>query len=76
MQRVWRCRDKLRTSGLLALTQGIPGFDWEGTTIDLLPAALADVALDEYIEARAVFSWLCDPANRSPWQEDLRTTDD
>ncbi|MEP6654130.1 MAG: hypothetical protein ABJA82_12275, partial [Myxococcales bacterium] len=76
MERVWRCRDKLRTSGLLALTKGIPGFEWEGTTIDELPAALADVVLDEYVEARAIFSWLCDPANRSPWQEDLRTADD
>lgn len=76
MERVWRCRDKLRTSGLLALTKGIPGFEWEGTTIDELPAALADVVLDEYVEARAIFSWLCDPANRSPWQEDLRTIDD
>jgi antitoxin component YwqK of YwqJK toxin-antitoxin module len=73
MERTWRCRDKLNTSGLLALTKGVPGFDWEGTSIDLIPAALADVVLAEYVEARAVFSWLCDPANRSPWQDDLRT---
>ena len=72
LERAWRCRDKLNTAGLLALTKGIPGFEWEGTSIDLIPAALAAVALDEYVEARAVFSWLCDPANRSPWQEDLR----
>jgi hypothetical protein len=72
LERAWRCRDKLNTSGLLALTKGIPGFEWEGTSIDLIPAALASVALDEYVEARAVFSWLCDPENRSPWQEDLR----
>ncbi len=76
MERVWRCRDKLRTSGLMALTKGIAGFEWEGTTIDQLPAPLADVPLDEYVEARAIFSWLCDPANRSPWQEDLRVIDD
>ncbi|MES1172536.1 MAG: hypothetical protein ABUL77_04815 [Bacteroidota bacterium] len=75
MERTWRCRDKQTTSGLLALTKGIPGFDWEGTPIDLVPTALVDVALDEYLEARAVFSWLCDPANRSPWQDDLRGTD-
>ena len=75
VERTWRCRDKLRTSGLLALTKGVPGFDWEDTQIDLVPAALADVALDEYLEARAVFSWLCDRANRSPWQNDLRDSD-
>ncbi len=75
MERTWRCRDKLNTSGLLALTKGIPGFDWEGTPIDLVPATLAEVALGEYLEARAVFSWLCDPANRSPWQDDLRGAD-
>ncbi|MBC8133379.1 MAG: hypothetical protein H7X95_10400 [Deltaproteobacteria bacterium] len=76
MERTWRCRDKLQTSGLLALTKGIAGFDWEGTPIDLVPSAFADVALDEYLEARAVFSWLCDTANRSPWQDDLRTVDE
>lgn len=75
VERTWRCRDKLRTSGLLALTKGVPGFDWEDTQIDLVPAALADVALDQYLEARAVFSWLCDRANRSPWQNDLRDGD-
>ncbi len=75
MERSWRCRDKLQTSGLLAMTKGIPGFDWEGSPIDLVPGALVDVALDEYIEARAVFSWLCDGANRSPWQDDLRAGD-
>jgi hypothetical protein len=72
IERSWRCRDKLQTSGLLAMTKGIPGFDWEGRPIDLVPSALADVALDEYVEARAVFSWLCDGANRSLWQDDLR----
>ena len=75
MERTWRCRDKLNTSGLLALTKGVPGFDWEGTPIDLVPSTLAEVPLGEYVEARAVFSWLCDRSNRSPWQDDLRTAD-
>lgn len=75
LQRVWRCRDKLNTSGLLAMTKGVPGFDWEGTAIDLLPKALVDVPLGEYLERRAMFAWLCDPANRSPWQDDLRADD-
>jgi antitoxin component YwqK of YwqJK toxin-antitoxin module/tetratricopeptide (TPR) repeat protein len=56
VERTWRCRDRLNTGGLLALTKGIPGFDWEGTPIDLVPAVLVDVALDEQLEARAVFS--------------------
>jgi hypothetical protein len=73
MQRAWRCRDRLNTSGLLALTKGIPGFDWEGESIDLVPVALIDVTLEEYLERRAVFAWLCDPANRSLWQDDLRS---
>ena len=72
LERAWRCHDKMNTSGLLAITKGIPGFEWEGTEIDLIPSALVPLALGEYIEARAVFSWLCDPMNRSPWQEDLR----
>lgn len=75
LQRAWRCRDKLNTSGLLAMTKGVPGFDWEGTPIDLLPKALVDVPLGEYLERRAMFAWLCDPANRSPWQDDLRGDD-
>jgi hypothetical protein len=72
MERTWRCQDKRSSSGLLALTRGIPGFDWAGTPIDLVPAVLVDVATDEYLEARAVFTWLCDPFNRSLWQIDLR----
>jgi hypothetical protein len=72
MERTWRCHDKLVSSGMVALTRGIPGFDWSGTSIDLVPAVLAEVALEEYLEVRAIFSWLCDPANQSPWQDDLR----
>ena len=73
MERTWRCNDRLNTHGLLALTKGVASFDWEGTSIDLVPEALVDVALEEYLERRAVFAWLCDPINRSPWQDDLRT---
>lgn len=75
MERAWRCNDRLNTHGLLALTKGIPSFDWEGASIDQVPEALVNVALEEYLERRAVFAWLCDPANRSPWQDDLRTDD-
>jgi len=72
MERTWRCHDKLNSTGLLALTKGIPGFEWAGTAIDLVPGVLAEVALDEYVEARAIFAWLCDGQNQSPWQDDLR----
>lgn len=72
MERVWRCRDKRNSGGLLALTKGIPSFEWAGTSIDFVPVVLVDVATEEYLEARAVFTWLCDPCNRSLWQADLR----
>jgi antitoxin component YwqK of YwqJK toxin-antitoxin module len=75
MERVWRSRDRLTTGGLLALNKGIPGFDWEGVPIDRVPVTLAKLALDEYVELRAVLSWLCDAVNRSPWQDDLRGAD-
>jgi hypothetical protein len=72
MERAWRCRDKRNSGGLLALTKGIAGFDWAGTAIDFVPSVLVEVAIDEYLEVRAVFTWLCDPFNRSLWQADLR----
>lgn len=74
-QRTWRCHDRLNTMGLLAMTKGIAGFDWEGAPIDEVPRSMIEVALDEHVEARAVFSWLCDETNRSPWQDDLRRID-
>ncbi|HVZ73539.1 MAG TPA: hypothetical protein VHJ20_14270 [Polyangia bacterium] len=75
IERLWRCRDKLITGGLRALTQGIPGFVWEGVEIDLLPAVLAEIAAEEHLEMRAIFYWLCDAGVQSPWQDNLRTPD-
>jgi hypothetical protein len=75
IERMWRCRDKLITGGLRAMTQGVPGFVWEGIEIDLLPSVLAEIATDEYREMRAVFYWLCDEGVQSPWQDNLRTPD-
>jgi hypothetical protein len=72
MERAWRCRDKRNSGGLLALTKGIPSFDWAGSAIDFVPGVLVEVAIDEHLEVRAVFTWLCDPFNRSLWQADLR----
>jgi hypothetical protein len=75
IERMWRCRDKLITGGLRAMTQGVPGFVWEGIEIDLLPSVLAEIAADEYREMRAIFYWLCDEGVQSPWQDNLRTPD-
>jgi hypothetical protein len=75
IERLWRCRDKLITGGLRALTKGVPGFVWEGLEIDLVPAVLAEIAADEHLEMRAVFYWLCDAGVQSPWQSNLRAPD-
>lgn len=72
VERVWRCRDKIATSGLRALTQGIPGFTWEGIEIDDMPALLVEICTDEHLELRALFYWLCDQGIQSPWQDNLR----
>jgi hypothetical protein len=75
IERLWRCRDRLITGGLRALTQGVPGFQWEGIEIDVLPSVLAEIAADEYREMRAVFYWLCDEGVQSPWQDNVRLPD-
>ncbi|HEX4404182.1 MAG TPA: hypothetical protein VH560_05100 [Polyangia bacterium] len=75
IERLWRCRDRLITGGLRAMTQGVPGFQWEGFEIDLVPSALAEIAADEFREMRAVFYWLCDEGVQSPWQSNVRLPD-
>ena len=75
IERLWRCRDRLLTSGLRAMTQGVPGFVWEGIEVDLLPSVLAEIAADEFREMRAVFYWLCDEGVQSPWQSNVRLVD-
>jgi hypothetical protein len=75
IERAWRCRDKLTTGGLVAMSKGVPGFDWEGIAIDDMPRALVDVMTDEHVEVRAAFLWLCDETAQSPWQSDLRSPD-
>lgn len=71
-QRLWRCRDKVHLDGAEAREAAIPGFHWEGMEIDPMPAALARIAEGEYAEMQAVFHWLADARNRSPWQDNLR----
>ena len=72
LTRYFRVRDVIETNGLRSMTQGIPGFVFEGFEIDELPAALVQVAVDEYFELRALFLWLICPENLSPFQSDLR----
>jgi hypothetical protein len=75
IERTWRCRDKLTSGGLVAMTRGVPGFEWEAMAIDEMPRVLAEVMTEEYLEVRAMFLWLCDETARSPWQSDLRDAD-
>ena len=70
--RCWRAQDRLKTGGLLARANGVPGFAWQGIDIDALPQHLAQAAAEEYLRARSVFLWLADPEAVSPFQVDLR----
>jgi len=72
VQRAWRARDQVVTSGLRSMTQAVPDFEWEGRSISDLPASLVDVCIDEWVEARAVLLWLSNAGNVSPFQDDLR----
>jgi hypothetical protein len=72
LQRFFRMQDVLMTNGLRSLTAGVEGFEWEGLDIDLMPKHFAQMAMDEYVELRAVFLWLASPENLSPFQNDLR----
>jgi hypothetical protein len=70
--RCWRAQDRLKTGGLLARANGVPGFAWQGVDIDALPQHLAQAAAEEYLRARSVFLWMADPEALSPFQVDLR----
>jgi antitoxin component YwqK of YwqJK toxin-antitoxin module len=70
--RCWRAQDRLKTGGLLARANGVPGFEWQGIDIDALPPHLAQAVGEEYLRARSVFLWLADPEAVSPFQIDLR----
>jgi hypothetical protein len=76
VERAWRCHDKLTSGGLVALGKGVPGFEWEGMAIDLMPRILVEILAEEQNAVRAVFLWLCDPTARSPFQSDLRDDGD
>jgi hypothetical protein len=72
VERTWRCRDRLTSGGLVAMSRGVPGFEWEGLPIDLMPRILAEIVTEEMVETRALFCWLIDATAESPWQNDLR----
>jgi hypothetical protein len=72
--RCWRAQDRLTTGGLLARSNGVPGFAWQGIDIDALPPQLAQAAAEEYIRARSAFLWLASPDVASPFQLDLRAS--
>jgi hypothetical protein len=57
------------------MTQGVPGFTWEGTDIDALSPVLIEFRRRGVPEMRAVFYWLCDEGVQSPWQDNLRVPD-
>jgi hypothetical protein len=71
--RFWRAQDRLSTGGLIARSQGVAGFQWEGFDIDTMPQRFAEIAATEYLELRSLFLWLASADNLSPFQSDLRT---
>ena len=72
--RLWRCRDKRITGGTEAEKQSVPGFEFEGIAIDELHPALVQIAEGQYAEMQAMFYWLTNAENKSPWQDNLRSS--
>ncbi len=72
VERAWRARDQVVTSGIRSMNQGVGEFVWEGLSLTELPHSLLQVCLDELLEMRAVLLWLSNAGNLSPFQSDLR----
>lgn len=72
MQRLWRARDKRLTQGEGAKEAEVPGFSFAGVDIDELHPNVAGIAEQQYAETQAMFHWLSDKTNVSPWQDNLR----
>jgi hypothetical protein len=70
--RYFRVQDALVTGGLRSRTSGVPSVAYQDLDIDELPRPVAEVALDEARELRALYLWLLSPENHSPFQSDLR----
>jgi hypothetical protein len=71
-QRLWHCRDRIQAAGSAGREYDVPGFTWEGKDIDSLHPFVVAIAEHEYAEIQAMFRWLSEETNRSPWQDDLR----
>ena len=72
IRRTWRIKDRLTTGGLVARSQGVPGFVWQGIDIDELPRHLTEMAAAEYVAVRSMFIWLASADALSPFQDDIR----
>ena len=72
VRRTWRIKDRLASGSLIARSQGVPGFEWQGIDIDELPRHLAEMAAAEYVAARSMFIWLASADALSPFQDDIR----
>ena len=74
VQRLWRARDRRLTGGAGAKREKAAGFAWGGMDVDALHPGLLSLAESEYAEMAAMFRWLTDAQNRSPWQDNLRNS--
>jgi hypothetical protein len=72
VKRHWRAQDRSRTGGLLALTKGVPGFEWQGLQIDFVPSHFTWMVVAEYLAVRSMFVWLASPDALTPFQDDIR----
>jgi hypothetical protein len=72
IQRHWRAQDRVRSGGLVALSKGVAGFEWQGLAVDEMPPHVLSVALAELLAVRSMFLWLLSPDAMSPFQDDIR----
>jgi len=72
VRRTWRIKDRIATGSLLARSQGVPGFAWQGVDVDELPQHFVQLAVGEYVAVRSMFLWLVSVDALSPFQDDIR----
>ena len=72
VRRTWRIKDRIATGSLVARSQGVPGFEWQGVDVDELPHHFAQLATGEYVAVRSMFLWLVSEDSLSPFQDDIR----
>lgn len=70
-QRLWRVRDRRVTNRTFEDHQ-IASFSWNGVDVDELEPTVIAIAEQQYAEMQALFYWLSDKKNQSPWQDNLR----